>query len=157
MGSKKNKSDNTIVSSLNSIQRNKLNNIVFLQSEKLKGKTNLGLLKEPICSLSPNNFLKVIEKLEYIRSLNLENIQLVKVNKNKINQIYSLAQRYEPYAFRKFNVDKRHMLLSIFLLNLDKDLTDKVFEIHDRLIITLIAKGRKAQEELQKQNGKKIN
>ncbi|MGU8454095.1 Tn3 family transposase, partial [Clostridium perfringens] len=38
-----------------------------------------------------------------------------------------------------------------------KDLTDKAFEIHDRLIISLMAKGRKAQEELQKQNGKKIN
>lgn len=48
------------------------------------------------------------------------------------------------------------MLLSIFLLNLAKDLTDKAFEIHDRLIINLISKGRKAQEELQKQNGKKI-
>ena len=49
------------------------------------------------------------------------------------------------------------MLLSVFLLNLAKDLTDKAFEIHDRLIINLMAKGRKAQEEIQKQNGKKIN
>lgn len=157
----KNKSEkfiiNTIVSSLNPTQRNKLNDIVFLQSEKLKGKTILGWLKEPIGSPSPDNFLKVIEKLEYIRSLNLENTQLVKVHKNKINQIYSLAQRYEPYDFREFNIDKRHMLLSVFLLNLAKDLTDKAFEIHDRLIINLMAKGRKAQEEIQKQNGKKIN
>ena len=76
----KNKSEkfiiNTIVSSLNPTQRNKLNDIVFLQSEKLKGKTILGWLKEPIGSPSPDNFLKVIEKLEYIRSLNLENTQL---------------------------------------------------------------------------------
>lgn len=146
----KNKSEkfiiNTIVSSLNPTQRNKLNDIVFLQSEKLKGKTILGWLKEPIGSPSPDNFLKVIEKLEYIRSLNLENTQLVKVHKNKINQIYSLAQRYEPYAFREFNIDKRHMLLSVFLLNLSKDLTDKAFEIHNKLIINLMAKGRKAQE-----------
>ena len=153
----KNKSEkfiiNTIVSSLNPTQRNKLNDIVFLQSEKLKGKTILGWLKEPIGSPSPDNFLKVIEKLEYIRSLNLENTQLVKVHKNKINQIYSLAQRYEPYAFREFNIDKRHMLLSVFLLNLSKDLTDKAFEIHNKLIINLMAKGRKAQEEIQKQNG----
>ena len=146
----KNKSEkfiiNTIVSSLNPTQRDKLNDIVFLQSEKLKGKTILGWLKEPIGSPSPDNFLKVIEKLEYIRSLNLENTQLVKVHKNKINQIYSLAQRYEPYAFREFNIDKRHMLLSVFLLNLSKDLTDKAFEIHNKLIINLMAKGRKAQE-----------
>lgn len=157
----KNKSErlviNIIVNSLNTIQRKKLDDIVFLHSEKLKGKTILGWLKEPIGAPSPDNFLKVIEKLEYIRSLKLENIQLTKVHQNKINQIYSLGQRYEPYAFREFNIDKRHALLSIFLLNLSRDLTDKAFEIHDRLIITLMAKGRKAQEELQKQNGKKIN
>ena len=38
------------------------------------------------------------------------------------------------------------MLLSVFLLNLSKDLTDKAFEIHNKLIINLMAKGRKAQE-----------
>ena len=43
------------------------------------------------------------------------------------------------------------------MLNLTKNLTDKAFEIHDRLIINLMAKGRKAQGEIQKQNGKKIN
>ena len=157
----KNKSEilviNAIVSSLNSIQRKKLNDIVFLHSEKLKGKTILGWLKDPIGSPSPDNFLKVIEKIEYIRSLKLENIKLDKMYQNKINQIYSLGQKYEPYAFREFNIDKRHVLLSVFLLNLSKDLTDKAFEIHDRLIINLMAKGRKSQEEIQKQNGKKIN
>lgn len=148
---------NTIVNSLNSIQREKLDDIVFLHSDKLKGKTILGWLKEPIGIPSPDNFLKVIEKLEYIQLIKLESIQLIKVHQNKINQIYSLGQRYEPRAFREFNVDKRHALLAVFLLNLAKDLTDKAFEIHDRLIIALMAKGRKAQEELQKQNGKKIN
>ncbi|EGT3601774.1 hypothetical protein ACV3QH_17370 [Clostridium perfringens] len=89
--------------------------------------------------------------------MKLESIQLIKVHQSKINQIYSLGQRYEPRAFREFNVDKRHALLSVFLLSLSKDLTDKAFEIHDRLIIVLMVKERKAQEELQKQNGKKIN
>lgn len=48
-------------------------------------------------------------------------------------------------------------MLAIFLLNLSKDLTDKAFEIHDRVIQTMMSDGRKAQEEIQKQNGKKIN
>lgn len=48
-------------------------------------------------------------------------------------------------------------MLSIFLLNLSKDLTDKAFEIHDRVIKVVMSSGRKAQEEIQKQNGKKIN
>lgn len=148
---------NTIINSLNQIQRKKLDDIVFLHSNKLKGKTILGCLKKPIGAPSPDNFLKAIDKLEYIRLIKLESINLSDLHPNKINKIYSLGQRYEPLAFREFNADKRHALLAVFLLNLSKDLIDKSFEIHDRLIITLMAKGRKAQEELQKQNGKKIN
>lgn len=148
---------NTIINSLNQIQRKKLDDIVFLHSNKLKGKTILGWLKKPIGAPSPDNFLKAIDKLEYIRLIKLESINLSDLHPNKINKIYSLGQRYEPLAFREFNADKRHALLAVFLLNLSKDLIDKSFEIHDRLIINLMAKGRKTQEEFQKQNGKKIN
>lgn len=147
----------TIISYLDTKQRERLNEIVSSQSEKLKNKTILGWLKEPIGRPSIDNFLKVIEKLEYIRELNLDSIQLNKLHTNKINQIYKLGQRYSPQAFRDFNENKSHAMLSIFLLNLSKDLTDKAFEIHDRVIQIMMSDGRKAQEEIQKQNGKKIN
>lgn len=42
-------------------------------------------------------------------------------------------------------------LLGFFLM------TDQAFDIHDRQILQLLSKRRKAQEELQKQNGKSIN
>lgn len=45
----------------------------------------------------------------------------------------------------------------VYLLELIQDLTDQAFEIHDRQIMSLLSKGRKAQEERQKQNGKSIN
>ncbi|MDT7918762.1 Tn3 family transposase [Clostridium perfringens] len=147
----------TIISSLSSEQREKLDEVVFSSSDKLKNKTILGWLKDPIGRPCSENFLKVIEKLEYIRELSLESIQLDQLHTNKINQIYKLSQRYEPRSFREFHEDKRHTMLSIFLLNLSKDLTDKAFEIHDRVIQTVMSSGRKAQEEIQKQNGKKIN
>lgn len=68
-----------------------------------------------------------------------------------------MAMRYEPYAFRDFKENKRYALLTILLINLSKDLIDKAFEVHDRQMLTLISKGRKAQEEIQKNNGKKLN
>ena len=37
------------------------------------------------------------------------------------------------------------------------DLEVVAFEIHDRQIMLLFSKGRKAHEEIQKQNGKSIN
>ncbi|MGL5717078.1 MAG: Tn3 family transposase [Paraclostridium sp.] len=147
----------TIISYLDTKQKKRLSEIISSQSENLKNKTILGWLKEPIGRPSIDNFLKVIEKLEYIRELNLNSIELNKLHSNKINQIYKLGQRYEPKSFRRFNENKSCAMLAIFLLNLSKDLTDKAFEIHDRMIQTMMSDGRKAQEEIQKQNGKKIN
>lgn len=147
----------TIVSSLSSNQRKKLDEIVFDSASKLKNKTILGWIKDPIGFPSPDNFLKIIEKLEYIRELELDSISLNQLYSSRINQIYKLGQRYEPYSFRDFSEDKRHAILSVFLLNFSKDLTDKAFAIHDRQILTLLSKGRKAQDEIQKQNGKKLN
>ena len=68
-----------------------------------------------------------------------------------------MSMRYVPYAFRDFKENKRYALLTILLINLSKDFIDKAFEVHDRQILTLISKGRKAQEEIQKNNGKKLN
>jgi hypothetical protein len=65
--------------------------------------------------------------------------------------------RYEPNSFRRFNDPKKYAILVAYLLELIQDLTDQAFEIHDRQIMILLSKGRKAQEELQKQNGKSIN
>lgn len=56
--------------------------------------------------------MKVIEKLEYIRDLQLQ------------------------------------VILVAYLLELIQDLTDLAFEIHDRQIMILLSKERKAQEGL---------
>lgn len=43
------------------------------------------------------------------------------------------------------------------LITLSQDLTDHAIEIHDRQKMVLQVKGRKTQEEMQKQNGKSVN
>ena len=45
----------------------------------------------------------------------------------------------------------------MYLLQLAQELTHTAFEIHDRQILSLLSKGRKAQEEIQRKNGKKLN
>lgn len=44
-----------------------------------------------------------------------------------------------------------------YLLDLSQDLVDRAFEIHDKQILTMQSKGRKQQEELQKQKSKAVN
>ncbi len=68
-----------------------------------------------------------------------------------------LGAKYEPYAFRCFDEDKRYAILAVYLYELCQNLIDKAIEIHDRQINMLLLKGRKEQEELQKKNGKSLN
>lgn len=98
-----------------------------------------------------------LERLEYIRGMELETVQISHLHRNRLLQLSRLGSRYEPYAFRDFQENKRYSILTVYLLQLTQELTDKAFEIHDRQILSLLSKGRKAQEEIQKQNGKKLN
>ncbi|PEP14007.1 Tn3 family transposase [Bacillus wiedmannii] len=145
---------NTFSQSLSNTQKEKLEEIIHPSESN---KTILGWLKEPPGHPSPETFLKLIERLEYIRGMELETVQISHLHRNRLLQLSRLGSRYEPYAFRDFQENKRYSILTIYLLHLTQELTDKAFEIHDRQILSLLSKGRKAQEEIQKQNGKKLN
>ena len=143
----------SITISLSNEQKQKLDSLLVID----KSKTILAWLKLPIGFPSPDTFLKLAEKIEFLKEFNLNFSLLKEFNTNRLLQLYRIASRYEPQAFREFKENKRYALLTIFLLNLSKDLIDKAFEIHDRQMLNLFSKGRKAQEELQKSNGKKLN
>ncbi|TKH90998.1 Tn3 family transposase [Bacillus cereus] len=145
---------NTVSQSLSNTQKEKLEEIIHPSESN---KTILGWLKEPPGHPSPETFLKLIERLEYIRGMELETVQISHLHRNRLLQLSRLGSRYEPYAFRDFQENKGYSILTIYLLHLTQELTDKAFEIHDRQILSLLSKGRKAQEEIQKQNGKKLN
>lgn len=147
---------NTVSQSLSNTQKDKLEEIITLQHPSEYNKTILGWLKEPPGHPSPETFLKLIERLEYIRGMELETVQINHLHRNLLLQLSRLGSRYEPYAFGDFQENKRYSILT-YLLHLIQELTDKAFEIHDRQILSLLSKGRKSQEEIQKQNGKKLN
>ncbi len=148
---------NTVSKSLTNEQKEKIEEIITSQHPSESNKTILGWLKEPPGHPSPETFLKLIERLEYIRGMELETVQISHLHRNRLLQLSRLGSRYEPYAFRDFQENKRYSILTVYLLHLTQELTDKAFEIHDRQILSLLSKGRKAQEEIQKQNGKKLN
>lgn len=118
--------------------------------------TYLAWLKEIPGKHSPDAFLNVVERLEYIRAIGL-NLDFGGIHPNRIRQLSRTGSRYEPYAFRRFDDRRRHTMLAVFLNDLCQDITDQAFEIHDRQMMTLLSKGRKAHEELQKKNGRSVN
>lgn len=145
---------NSLFNPLSIRQKQQLEKLIEISSDK--SKTKLGWLREIPGQSSPEAFLKVIEKLEYVRLLNLST-ETEHIHANRLLQLARLGARYEPHSFRRFNENKRYALLVSHLLTISQDLIDQAIEIHDRQIMILQSKGRKAQEELQRQNGKSIN
>lgn len=145
---------NSLYKPLSPWQKQQLEKLIDTPSDK--SKTKLGWLREIPGQSSPDAFLKVIERLEYVRLLNLST-ESENIHSNRLLQLARLGARYEPHSFRRFNENKRYAILVAHLLTLSQDLIDQAIEIHDRQIMILQSKGRKAQEELQKQNGKSIN
>ena len=143
-----------ICSALTTAHKEKLDNLILSIPDS--DKTYLGWLKQPTGHSSPDTFLKVIEKLEYVRKLDLL-IDTGVIHPNRLRQLSKIGERYKPYDLRRFPDDKRYAILVAYLVSLSQDLTDQSFEIHNRQIMSLQNKGRKSQEELQKKNGKSIN
>ncbi len=140
--------------SLTETQITKLDQILTTMPES--NRTYLAWLREIPGTSSPESFLKVIEKLEYIRRLHLQ-VDTKDIHPNRLRQLSKIGSRYESHSFRRFDDPKKYAILVAYLLELIQDLTDQAFEIHDRQIMVLLSKGKKAQEEMQKQNGKSIN
>ncbi|MBP1931914.1 TnpA family transposase [Ammoniphilus resinae] len=144
----------SITSSISEVQSQQLDETLDVSDEYKK--TPLAWLREVPGQSSPEAFLKVVQRLEYIRDMKLQ-IDFERIHPNRLLQLSRLGSKYEPRSFRRFNQDKKYAILSLYLLNLSQDLIDQAFEIHDRQILLLLSKGRKAQEEMQKMNGKALN
>lgn len=140
--------------SLSEYQKQRLNKLLDLAGENKK--TPLAWLREIPGQSSPEAFLKVIERLEYIRDLRLS-VDTNAIHPNRLLQLYRMGARYEPHSFRRFKENKKYAILNAYLTTLSQDLTDQAIEIHDRQMMILQSKGRKAQEEIQKNNGKSVN
>ncbi|MES5865971.1 Tn3 family transposase [Bacillus cereus group sp. RP32] len=143
-----------LTASLTSSQQEKLDRLLHPMPNT--SKTYLSWLREIPGQFSPDAFLKVIERLDYIRKLTLK-LDTKGLHPNRIRQLSRIGARYEPFSFRRFHSTKKYAIMIAYLIDLTQDLVDQAFEIHDKQIMNLQLKGRKQQEEIQKQNGKSVN
>lgn len=144
----------SLTANLSQWQKYKLDKLIDPLVENRK--TPLAWLRELPGQSSPDAFLKVIERLEYIRELNLPT-NIHEVHPNRLLQLSRIGARYEPHSFRRFKENKKYAILVAYLMTLSQNLIDQAIEIHDRQMMILQSKGRKTQEEIQKQNAKAVN
>nr|WP_266119224.1 hypothetical protein [Bacillus pacificus]MCX3303381.1 hypothetical protein [Bacillus pacificus] len=91
-------------------------------------KTYLAWIRETTGQFSPESFLKVIERLEYIKGLQLK-IDTRGIHPNRLRQLSRMGARYEAYSFQRFKHIKKYAILVAYLLDLTQDLIDQAFEI----------------------------
>ncbi|WP_373894770.1 Tn3 family transposase [Virgibacillus sp. CBA3643] len=140
--------------SLSHEQKQKLDQL--LESSMGNGTSPLGWLKGKPGNFSPQSFLEVIKRLDYIRQLKL-NLDHQRIHPNRLRQLSRLGAKYDAHAFRRFKAPKRYSMLVAYLAHLSQDFIDQAIEIHDKQMISLQNKGKKMQDELQRTNGKAMN
>lgn len=145
---------NLINEYLTDAQKHQLDELIDSPTETIK--TTLAYLKEDPGQSSPKAFMDVIARLEIIRKLEL-NLNIEGIHPNRLKQLSRLGSKYEPHSFRRFKESKRYAMLSLYLYDLSQSLIDLAVDIHDKQINIFLSKGRKEQEEIQKQNGKSLN
>lgn len=128
----------------------------LLDTDQDKSTTTLSWLRSSIGYPSSKMFHDVVKRIKMIRRINIE-MNTDKIHPNRIRQFSRLGTKYEPFLLRRFENDKRYAILVVYLYDLCQSLTDKAIEIYERQINTLLSKGRKDQEKLQRKNGKALN
>ncbi|MDQ0495291.1 TnpA family transposase [Paenibacillus brasilensis] len=95
----------SLTQTLSNWQKSKLEKLTdpFVENKK----TPLAWLREVPGQSSPEAFLKVIERLKYIRQLELS-VNTANIHPNRLLQLARMGARYEPHSFRRFDDLKRH-------------------------------------------------
>lgn len=140
---------------LSSKQKQALDQLLVLQPDK--NRTPLIWLRQPPGVPNPNNFLKVVEKLEFIRDLNLDESCGEKVHHNRLVQLTRLGAKNTPAHLARLDNLRRYATLVAFLLETSTLLTDTAIEMHDRMIGKLFRRSELFRDQKFQHDGKAIN
>lgn len=136
---------------LTSNQRNQARNYIFTRITKQlpanlvegldrllivndRKQSELQLLKQPPGIPSPSAILRLLKRLEYIRSIGILQIDLSWLNNNYQRSLSHYAQRCSADRLRNLAQQHRHAVLICFLWQTYKDTIDFLVDMHDKLI-----------------------
>lgn len=87
---------------------------------------------------SPEGFLKVAERLGYLRQLDLR-VDTGAIAPARLNKLIRISDTYEPHLYKRLRPDKKYGLLGLHLQALGSMLVDRAVCIHDCLITRFIS------------------
>ncbi|MDP9411718.1 MAG: Tn3 family transposase [Actinomycetota bacterium] len=114
-------------------------------------------LRQPPGAPSPDNFLKVVEKLRFVRSLGLSAKTGRAVHHNRLSRLAAEGARMTPQNLSTLEEGRRRATLVAYLLEWAASLTDEALEMHDRMVGEALARAKKTRDENFKGRGKSVN
>ncbi len=137
---------------LTDLQRTQLRALLTVPAASRQ--TLLVWLRQPPGAASPANFLKVVERLRWIRELGLDSQVTSRVHQNRLRQLAREGARMTAQRLGEFDVAQRDATLVAFLLATAEDLVDQALDMHDKLLGQQFKKGERKQEDQIKKSRK---
>ncbi|MEJ7842920.1 MAG: DUF4158 domain-containing protein [Rubrobacter sp.] len=100
-------------------------------------------LRQPPGAPSPDNFLKVVEKLKFVRALGLSPEAARAVHHSRLSRLAAEGARMSPQNLSMLDAGRGRATLIAYLLNRAASLTDEALEMHDRMVGEAMAGARR--------------
>jgi len=144
-----------LMEGLTNLQRTQLQALLTVPA--FSRQTLLVWLRQPPGAASPTNFLKVVQRLRWIRELGLDPQVTSRIHQNRLQQLAREGARMTAQRLGEFDAERRDATLVAFLLATAEDLVDQALDMHDRLLGQQFKKGERKQEDHIKKSRKAIN
>lgn len=120
-------------------------------------RSELVWLRQPPGAPSPDNFLKVVEKLRFLRELGLSAGTASGLHHNRLLRLATEGARMTPQNLSTLDAGRRRATLVAYLLDRAAFLTDEALEMHDRMVGQALSKAKATRDENLKGRGKQVN
>ena len=104
----------------------------LLHRDQGKRGSTFAWLKEPAVKASPASIKILITKLETVRQLQLNTLDVSRLNRNRVRVLAHLGEKYHRDSLLRFSQQKRVALLVCYLQDLQQELLDRLLtSFHD--------------------------
>lgn len=114
-------------------------------------------LKEPPRNASSKSINELLRKLEAVRKVGLEGIDLSALNRNRVRQLAGLGRSYHSTALRRFDARKRQAIMVCVLDDLLGQITDDIIQMLDILVARIFTDAERELSAVQAVNARAIN
>jgi hypothetical protein len=123
---------------------------------ELRTRTRLSWLREAPEIPSAKSLRKVLERLPYVRTLELPTPD-TRLHPNRLRQLASRGGQYAAQPLAHLAGEQRYCLLGAYLPDLATGLTDQMLDMLDKILDELVRKGNKKQERHFQSNVRALN